>query len=240
MQVGAMMQTPEAAVLVTGISSMATRPLLARLAAAYERDAGTRVAITSVGGVDAARRVRDGEPFDVVVLASDAIERLAADGHVEPGSRVDVARSRIAVAVATGARRPEIRTETALRDAILNAGRIGYSTGPSGMHLTSLFARWGIADAIAARIVQTPPGVPVGALIASGDVELGFQQLSELMHVPGVAIVGALPDAVQAVTVFAAAVSAVARDRVAAARFLTYLASPRFAHIKREHGMEPT
>ena len=239
MQVDAMMQTPEAAVTVTGISSMATRPLLARLAAAYERDTGTRVAITSVGGVDAARRVRDGEPFDVVVLASDAIERLAADGHVEPGSRVDVARSGIAVAVATGARRPEIGTETALRDAILGAGRIGYSTGPSGTHLTRLFARWGIADAIAARIVQTPPGVPVGALIASGDVELGFQQLSELMDVPGVAIVGALPDAVQAVTVFAAAVSAVAHDRVAAARFLAYLASPQVVHIKREHGMEP-
>ena len=239
MQVDAMMQTPEAAVPVTGISSMATRPLLARLAAAYERDAGTRVAITSVGGVDAARRVRDGEPFDVVVLASDAIERLAADGHVEPGSRVDVARSGIAVAVATGALRPEIGTETALRDAILGAGRIGYSTGPSGTHLTRLFARWGIADAIAARIVQTPPGVPVGALIASGDVELGFQQLSELMDVPGVAIVGALPDAVQAVTVFAAAVSAVAHDRVAAARFLAYLASPQVVHIKREHGMEP-
>lgn len=239
MQADAMMQTPEAALAVTGISSMATRPVLARLAAAYERDTGARVAITSVGGVDAARRVRDGEPFDVVVLASDAIERLAADGHVEPGSRVDVARSGIAVAVASGAPRPDIRTEAALRDAVLGAGRIGYSTGPSGTHLMRLFARWGIADAIAPRIVQAPPGVPVGALIASGDAELGFQQTSELMNVPGVAIVGALPDAVQAVTVFAAAVSAVAHDRAAAARFLAYLASQEAAHIKREHGMEP-
>jgi molybdate transport system substrate-binding protein len=239
MQADAMMQTPEAALAVTGISSMATRPVLARLAAAYERDTGARVAITSVGGVDAARRVRDGEPFDVVVLASDAIERLAADGHVEPGSRVDVARSGIAVAVASGAPRPDIGTEAALRDAVLGAGRIGYSTGPSGTHLMRLFARWGIADAIAPRIVQAPPGVPVGALIASGDAELGFQQTSELMNVPGVAIVGALPDAVQAVTVFAAAVSAVAHDRAAAARFLAYLASREAAHIKREHGMEP-
>ncbi|AOI77141.1 substrate-binding domain-containing protein [Burkholderia sp. NRF60-BP8] len=234
-----MMRTPEAAVAVTGISSMATRPVLTRLAAAYERDTGTRVAITSVGGVDAARRVRDGEPFDVVVLASDAIERLAADGHVEPGSCVDVARSGIAVAVASGAPRPDIGTETALRDAILSAGRIGYSTGPSGTHLTRLFARWGIADAIAPRIVQVSPGVPVGALIASGDVEIGFQQMSELMHVPGVEVVGALPAAAQAVTVFAAAVLAVAHDRAAAARFVAYLASPQAAHIKREYGMEP-
>lgn len=239
MRADAMMRTPEAAVAVTGISSMATRPVLTRLAAAYERDTGTRVAITSVGGVDAARRVRDGEPFDVVVLASDAIERLAADGHVEPGSCVDVARSGIAVAVASGAPRPDIGTETALRDAILSAGRIGYSTGPSGTHLTRLFARWGIADAIAPRIVQVSPGVPVGALIASGDVEIGFQQMSELMHVPGVEVVGALPAAAQAVTVFAAAVLAVAHDRAAAARFVAYLASPQAAHIKREYGMEP-
>ncbi|KVQ11887.1 molybdenum ABC transporter substrate-binding protein [Burkholderia ubonensis] len=233
-----MMQGSEAAVDVAGISSMATRPVLARLAAAYERDTGTRVAITSVGGVDAARRVRGGEPFDVVVLASDAIEQLATDGHVERGSRVDFARSGIAVAVASGASRPDIGTEAALRDAILGAARIGYSTGPSGTHLMRLFARWGIVDAIAPRIVQAPPGVPVGALIASGDVELGFQQMSELMHVPGVAIVGALPDAVQAVTVFAAAVLAVTHDRVAAGRFLAYLASQEAAHIKREHGME--
>ncbi|WP_322024820.1 substrate-binding domain-containing protein [Burkholderia sp. BCC1977] len=234
-----MAQTPGTAVTVTGISSMATRPLLARLADAYEHETGARVSITSVGGVDAARRVRGGEPFDFVVLASDAIERLAADGHVDAGSRVDVARSGIAVAVPTGAARPDIGTETALRDAILRAGRIGYSTGPSGTHLNRLFARWGIADAIAPRLVQAPPGVPVGRLIASGDVELGFQQLSELLHVPGIDLAGTLPDAVQAVTVFAAAICGTAHDRAAAARFLASLASPRADRVKREYGMEP-
>lgn len=239
MQAATMEQTRGAATAASGISSMATRPLLARLVADHARDTGCRVSITSVGGVDAARRVRDGEPFDFVVLASDAIERLAADGHVDAGSRVDVARSGIAVAVASGATRPDIGTEAALRDAILRAGRIGYSTGPSGTHLNRLFARWGIVDAIAPRIVQAPPGVPVGALIASGDVELGFQQLSELMHVPGIDVAGALPDPVQAVTVFAAALCSTARDRAAAARFLAYLASPQADRVKREHGMEP-
>ncbi|RQR31510.1 ABC transporter substrate-binding protein [Burkholderia sp. Bp9143] len=234
-----MTRTPGAAVTVTGISSMATRPLLARLAAAYEHETGVRISITSVGGVDAARRVRDGEPFDCVVLASDAIERLAAAGRVDAGSRVDVARSGVAVAVPAGAARPDIGTEAALRDAVLRAGRIGYSTGPSGTHLNRLFARWGIADAIAPRIVQAPPGVPVGALIASGEVELGFQQLSELMHVPGVDVAGALPDAVQAVTVFAAAIGSAAHDRAAAARFLAYLASPQADRVKHEYGMAP-
>lgn len=239
MQAATMVQASGAVATVTGISSMATRPLLARLAALYEHETGARVSITSIGGVDAARRVRNGEPFDFVVLASDAIEQLAADGHVDAGSRVNVARSGIAVAVASGATRPEIGTEAALRDAILRAGRIGYSTGPSGMHLTRLFVRWGIADAIAPRIVQAPPGVPVGQLIADGDVELGFQQLSELMHAPGIDVAGALPDEVQAVTVFAAAICGTASDRAAAARFLAYLASPQADCVKSQYGMAP-
>ncbi|KWF05537.1 substrate-binding domain-containing protein [Burkholderia pseudomultivorans] len=234
-----MEQAARTDVAVTGISSMATRPLLARLAAAYAQDTGCRVAVTSVGGVDAAKRVQAGEPFDFVVLASDAIARLGADGRVVADSRVDVARSGIAVAVAAGAERPDIDTEAAVRDAVLHARRIGFSTGPSGVHLNRLFERWGLTDALASRIVQAPPGVPVGMLIASGEADLGFQQLSELMHVPGVAVVGALPDAIQAMTVFAAAVCDSARDRAAAARFLAYLASPQAATVKREQGMEP-
>ncbi|MDR8729667.1 Aconitate isomerase [Burkholderia pseudomultivorans] len=239
MRASTMEQAVRTDVAVTGISSMATRPLLARLSAAYAQDTGCRVSVTSVGGVDAAKRVQAGEPFDFVVLASDAIARLAADGRVVAHSRVDVARSGIAIAVATGAERPDIGTEAAVRDAVLHARRIGYSTGPSGVHLNRLFARWGLSDALASRIVQAPPGVPVGMLIASGEVDLGFQQLSELMHVPGVAVVGTLPDAIQAMTVFAAAVCDSARDRAAAARFLAYLVSPQAACVKREHGMEP-
>lgn len=239
MRVATMVQTGRAAIAVTGISSMATRPVLARLAAAYADETGCRVSVTSVGGVDAARRVQAGERFDFVVLASDAIARLAVGGQVDADSRVAVARSGIAVAVAAGAARPDIGTEAGVRDAILQAGRIGYSTGPSGAHLNQLFVRWGIADAIAARVVQAPPGVPVGELIASGDVDLGFQQWSELMHVPGIEVVGALPEAVQAITVFAAAVCRTAHDRDAAAAFLAYLASPQADRVKRECGMEP-
>lgn len=234
-----MMRTAGAATAITGISSMATRAVLARLAAAHADETGCRVSITSVGGVDAARRVRAGEPFDFVVLAADAIERLAADGHVDASSRVDVARSGIAVAVPAGAARPEIGTEADVRDTILRAGRIGYSTGPSGAHLNRLFERWGIAEAIAPRIVQAPPGMPVGELIAAGDVDLGFQQLSELMHVPGIDVVGVLPEAVQFVTVFSAAVCRTAHDRAAAVRFLACVASPHADRVKREHGMEP-
>lgn len=222
-----------------GISSMATRPLLAELGDAYRRRSGQRVAVESVGGVDALRRVQEGEPFDFVVLASDAIERLTAAGCVARQSCVDLARSGVAVAVAAGAPRPDIADEAAVRQAVLSARSVGYSTGPSGVHLARLFARWGIAETIASRIVQARPGVPVGTLVARGEVELGFQQLSELMHLPGVDVVGALPPGIQVLTVFSAGVCASSTRPDAAEGLLCFLASPETADAKRRHGMEP-
>lgn len=224
---------------ITGISSMATRRVLAELAAAYERLSGQPVAIQSVGGVDAARRVQDGEAFDIVVLAADALDRLAAAGRVDPASRVALARSGIAIAVAAGQPHPDVSTEAALRDAILGARSIGYSTGPSGTHLTRLFERWGIAEAIAPRIVQAPPGVPVGALVARGDVTLGFQQLSELIHMPGIDVVGVLPPEAQSMTVFAAAICTATSQREAAQALLAFLTSREADGAKSANGMEP-
>ncbi|MFM0115142.1 substrate-binding domain-containing protein [Paraburkholderia nemoris] len=224
---------------ITGISSMATRQVLAELVEEYGRLSGRRVAIESVGGVAAARRVQEGEPFDIVVLAADALDRLAAAGRIDPASRVDLVRSGVAIAVAAGAPRPEIGTEAALRDAILAARSIGYSTGPSGSHLSRLFERWGIAETIAPRIVQAPPGIPVGALVARGDVELGFQQLSELIHVPGIDVIGSLPPEVQIITTFSAAICTASRQRDASRALLSFLGSPAAASAKLRHGMEP-
>jgi len=224
---------------ITGISSMATRQVLAELVEEYGRLSGRQVAIESVGGVAAARRVQEGKPFDIVVLAADALDRLAAAGRIDPASRVDLVRSGVAIAVAAGAPRPEIGTEAALRDAILAVRSIGYSTGPSGSHLSRLFEHWGIAATIAPRIVQAPPGIPVGALVARGDVELGFQQLSELMHLPGIDVVGSLPVEVQIITTFAGAICTTSRQRDASRALLSFLASPATAPTKLRHGMEP-
>ncbi|MFM0719365.1 substrate-binding domain-containing protein [Paraburkholderia strydomiana] len=224
---------------ITGISSMATRQVLAELAATYEHLSGQPIAIESVGGVDAAKRVQDGEAFDIVVLAADALDRLAAAGRVDAASRVALARSGIAVAVATGQARPDVSTEAALRDAILSAPSIGYSTGPSGAHLRHLFERWGIAETIAPRIVRAPPGVPVGALVARGEVALGFQQLSELIHLPGIDVVGALPTEAQSITVFAAAICTATRQREAAQALLAFLTSREAQGAKSGNGMEP-
>jgi molybdate transport system substrate-binding protein len=223
---------------LTGISSMATRALLAELAAAFERQSERVVQIESVGGVDAARRVAAGEVFDIVALASDAITKLVAGGHLVSGSEVGVARSGVAVAVRAGAPRPDIASVAALKAAVLGARSIGTSTGPSGVQLQRLFEHWGIAQQIAPRLVTAPAGVPVGRLVADGEVELGFQQLSELVSLPGITLLGALPAAVQITTVFSAALGAHTRDAEAARALLAYLSGPDTAAVKQRHGME--
>ncbi|WP_369643663.1 substrate-binding domain-containing protein [Acidovorax sp. A79] len=222
-----------------GISSMATRQVLAELTSGYEQATGHRASIEAVGGVDAAQRVLAGEAFDVVVLASDAIARLLAAGCIVPGSVVDLVQSGVAVAVPTGAPLPDIGSEDAVRQAVLAARSISYSTGPSGVALAKLFERWGIADEIAGRMVQAPPGVPVGSLVAKGEVELGFQQLSELLHVQGITIVGPLPPAIQVTTTFSAGIGALSQQADAARELLVYMASPQAADAKRKQGMEP-
>lgn len=221
------------------ISSMATRHVLGDLAGLFRQRFPYEVTIESVGGVVAAQRVRDGAPFDVAVLAADAIDRLAGEGRVLAARRVAVLRSGIAVAVRAGAPRPDIGSEAALRGAVAAARTIGYSTGPSGAHLQQLFERWGMADALRARTVGAPPGVPVAALIADGRVELGFQQLSEMIHEPGIDVLGPLPADLQAMTVFAAAPVATAPHTAGTDAWLAFLADPETAPIKRRHGTEP-
>jgi molybdate transport system substrate-binding protein len=220
------------------ISSMAARALLAELAADYPRHGGCGVELEAVGGVDAARRVREGEPFDAVVLAAKAIDELIAAGRIVAGSRVDLVRSGVAVAVRAGANRPDIASEDALRRAVLAAPSLAYSTGPSGVHLQQLFERWGIAAEIAPRIVQAPPGVPVGTLVADGRVALGFQQLSELMHLPGIEVIGALPPAVQIVTTFSGGVTTTCRRPDAARALLRGMAGPAADAARRRHGRD--
>jgi molybdate transport system substrate-binding protein len=233
---------PEQAIMASTplqlISSMATKALLADMAARYEAETGTAVNVVSVGGVDAAKRVQAGELWDVVMLASNAIEQLAAGGLVLPGSRIDVVESGVAVAVKAGAPHPDISNEAAVRQAVLDAPHLGYSTGPSGVQLARLFERWGIAEEIAPRTLQAPPGVPVGALVALGEVDLGFQQLSELMNLEGIDVLGPLPPEIQITTTFSAAAAATCAVPERAQDFLQFMRSSALDALKRQHGME--
>ncbi len=222
-----------------GISSMATRQVLAELVSGFEASGGVAVMIESVGGVDAAKRVQAGEDFDVVILASDAIDKLIAGGHLQSGSRVDLVRSGVAVAVREGAPLPDLGSEDAVRSAVLAARSISCSTGPSGVALAKLFERWGISGQIQGRTVLAPPGVPVASLVARGEVELGFQQLSELLGVAGITIAGPLPPAIQIITTFSAGISVKTDQAEAVRAMLVHMTAPEAAEAKRRQGMEP-
>jgi molybdate transport system substrate-binding protein len=223
---------------ISGISSMATRLILGELGRRYEAASSVGVAIKAMGGVDAARLVREGEATDIVILASGPMAKLEAEGHIVAGSIKGFARSGMAIAVRAGAQRPDIGDEDAVRRAVFAAKTVCYSTGPSGDHLLQLCERWGIL-ADADRLLKAPPGVPVGSLVAQGDADLGFQQLSELINVPGIEVVGPLPPEIQAVTVFAAGVASTSAQPAQTEDLIAYLTSAQTDAVKQAQGMEP-
>jgi len=217
---------------------MATRDVLRELVSRYQLDTSRAVSSEAAGGIDVAKRVQDGEAVDVVVLAGNVIDRLIAEKKLLAGSRVDLVNSGIAIAIRANSLRPEVGTEDAVRNAVLTARTLSYSTGPSGIYLEKLFERWGILDAIRDRIVVPPPGVAVGSLVAGGTAELGFQQLSELTNVPNIEVVGPLPSAIQSITTFSGGISVSCVDPAVAGQLLAFMASPATAAAKLRHGMQ--
>ena len=222
---------------LSGISSMATRVLLAELSAAYTAAHGLEIRFESIGGVDAARRVEAGEAVDLVVLAADAMARLAAAGRLRAGSLRPIADSPMYVAAPAGQARPAVDSADALRQALLDARAIGYSTGPSGQALLALLADWGLKEALAARLRQSPAGVPVATMVAQGDVDLGFQQLSELQGHPGVTLLGPMPPGLEIVTRFTAAVAANSGEPATAQRVVDDFASAHPDALRRRLGL---
>jgi molybdate transport system substrate-binding protein len=227
------------ALTLTAISSMATRLVLNELAQSYRERTGVTVVIESVGGVDAAQRVQAGEVFDAVFLGAAAMAKLEASGHVVAGSVVPLFNSATAVAVRSGSPHPDIHSEAAVRAAVAAAPSVSYSTGPSGVALAAQFERWGLAPSLSNRLITPPPGTPVGSLVATGEVALGFQQLSELLTVDGIDIVGVLPPDMAINTIFAGGVCASSPQVEAVRAMLLAMASPQSAALKRRHGMEP-
>ena len=220
------------------VSSMAARDVLAELITGFTAQTGHPVSAEAAGGVEVAKRIQAGEAADVVVLSDTAIDKLIAAAQLRAG-RVDLVKSGVAIAVRSGADRPDIGTEAAVRAAVSGASSVSYSTGPSGVYLEKLFERWGILEALRSRIVVPPPGTPVAALVADGRAALGFQQLSELLNVPGIEVLGPLPAAIQTITTFAAGISVRCEQPQLAAELLNYMRLPAAAAVKQRYGMEP-
>ena len=214
------------------------------LAPAFEQSTGNTVSTgwgPSMGATTNAvpARLARQEPIDVLIMVGYALENLMKQGIIAPGTQVDLARSGIGVVVRTGAPHPDISTPAALRQALLDAKSVAYSDSASGVYIENeMFHRLGIEAQMHGK-ARMIPATPVGEIVARGDADLGFQQISELKPIQGIDLVGPLPPEVQQVTIFSAGVLARSAQPEAARALIAYLASPAAAAAIRDSGMEP-
>jgi molybdate transport system substrate-binding protein len=221
------------------LSTQATEQSYRELIPLFEKATGHKVTTVFTGTLDADKRVLANEPYDLLIMSQSSIDAHVKGGKVVAGSRVDLARSGVAVGVKAGAPKPDISSVDALKRTILNAKSIGYSTGPSGNYVLMLFERLGVADQVKPKLKQTATGVFVGSIIASGEVEIGFQQVSELSQYEGVDYVGPLPAEVQNYTTFSSGILSNAKEADAARALVRHITSPAAGAVFRKRGMEP-
>jgi len=204
----------------------------------FERARSTKIAVTWGSTNALLKDIKAGLGGDVAVLTAEAVDELIDQGKAVAGSRVDLARSRIGVAVRKGAKQPDIASPEALKRALIAASSVAHSkTGLSGLYFPTVLARLGIADAMQSKIVIPDPGTPVGDLVAKGDAEIGIQQISELLPVAGIEIVGPLPEPLQKITTFSGGVLRAAKEPSLAEALLKFVAaeSPR---LLKQKGLE--
>ena len=221
------------------LSTQATEEAYKELAPQFEKASGHKVTTVFTGTLDALKRLSNGETYDLLIMARQQIDELSQSGKVIAGSRTDVAKSGVGVAVGKGKPKPDISTVDALKKTLLAAKSVGYSTGPSGVYVVTMFQKMGIADEIKSKLKQTPTGVFVGSIIASGEAEIGFQQVSELSFFPGVDYVGPIPAEVQLITVFSAGIPAGTKQADAAKALVSFITAPAAAAIFKKHALDP-
>jgi molybdate transport system substrate-binding protein len=221
------------------LSTQAPEQAYRELVPQFEKASGHTVTTIFTGTLDVQKRIAAGETYDLIIMAGPAIDDFIKSGKIVAGSRVDIAKSGVGVAVHAGAPKPDIGTTEAVKKTLLAAKSIGYSTGPSGVYLTGLFRRLGVADQIKDKLKQTPTGVFVGNLVASGEAEIGFQQVSELAHFPGVDFVGPLPADIQETTVFSSGIQVGSQQQDAAKAWVKFLTAPTAASVYKAKGLEP-
>jgi molybdate transport system substrate-binding protein len=223
---------------ITVMLSAAFKEAYVELVPQFERATGNKVTSLWAPSVQIMTRLKAGETVDLVIVSSRSIDELMKLGIVGAGKRFDLAQCGVGVAVKAGAPRPDISSGDALKRAVLAAKTVVYSHGPSGVYLEGLFKRMGIAEAIKGKVTRVQ-GEPAGALVARGEAELGFQQVCELLPVPGIDLVGPLPADVQEITIFSAGVHARAKEPQAAQALVDFFKAPQAAPVIKAKGMEP-
>jgi len=234
-----LLSSPAGAADIKVLSTQATEEAYRELMPQFEKTSGHKVTTVFTGTLDANKRLAAGETYDLLIMSGPSIDEHIKGGKVVAGSRVDIAKSGVGVGVKAGAPKPDIGTTEALKKTLLAAKSIGYSTGPSGNYVIGLFQRMGVADEIKGKLKQTPTGVFVGSIIASGEAEIGFQQVSELSHFAGVDYVGPLPADVQQFTMFASGIVAGTKEAEAAKALVKFITAPAAAAAFKKRGMEP-
>ncbi|OGQ82247.1 MAG: molybdenum ABC transporter substrate-binding protein [Deltaproteobacteria bacterium RIFCSPLOWO2_12_FULL_60_19] len=233
-------RTRDIIVMTSGAFTAPYLALIPRLELVTKKKIVTAATSIGTGANSIPSRLQRGEPVDVVIVADAVLVELIRDGMVLAKSRTAVARSAIGMAVRAGAPMPDISSVEALKRTLLQAKSIAYSASVSGQYIsTELFQRLGIADQMARKSRRIEGGERVGAVIARGEAEIGFQQISELLPVPGVEYVGPLPPEVQRVSVFSAGVAVGAGDSDAAHALINFLTSPEAARAITKSGLEP-
>ena len=215
------------------------KEVYAELVPEFEKSSGHKVVTTWTGSANIKKKIAAGEVYDLVIIGGPEIDAFIQQGKMVPGSRVDLMKSGVGVGVRAGAPKPDINSSEALKRTVLAATSIGYSTGPSGAHMMALFERMGIADQVKAKLKLVPSGMRIGTFITSGEAEIGFQQISELINAPGVDYLGPLPPDEQKITVYSAGIPSGAKQPEAAKELVKILASTAAASVIKKHGMEP-
>jgi len=221
------------------LAAGASKETVSELIPGFEKATGHRVVATWATAPAIAKRLADGEAFDLVITRADDIDGFIAKGRLAPGSRTDLMKTGVGVAVRAGAPRPDIGSTEALKRALLAARTIGRSAGTSGDYIAALFARLGLGPQLLPRLKQVPPGKQVADMLVAGTVEIGLQQASELIHAPGIAYLGPLPPELQKTTVYAAGIPVGARQPAAAKALVETLTGPAALSAIRHNGMDP-
>ena len=224
---------------ITVLSSGAVREILTERLPQFEKSSGHKVAITRSGTAKIKKQIGDGDAYDFVIVGAPEIDAFVQAGKVQSNSRVDLVRSGVGVAVRAGAPKPDISSSVAIKNTLLAAKSVAYSSGPSGVYMQKLFEKLGIAEQMKAKVKQAVSGTRVGGYLARGDAELGFQQIAELIHEKGIDFLGPLPPDIQNITVFSSGILTVSKNAEAAKAFQTFLAAPAAAPVIKKNGMEP-